>query len=250
MSAFDLTLLEAFARGATPPEPLELSWGVHEGMRGARWLSVGSDGLVQETTFSPSSRGAPVRRPLGRVGLDEVRALAGVVARAGLVSRSDADPAHRLTLSLRCGQDRLEWVFASEDASSGGLHAVVAAFERARQGATVVPAGPAPMDVRLAVSSWVMLAVVGVFTCGVGALGLLLTWRRFPRRMDADGLTLRSGRSYRWSELTLRRRVAAHRPSVVLGYDLLARDGSEIRIAPGALVHGADVLAYLVARLG
>ncbi|MEI8258372.1 MAG: hypothetical protein WCJ30_22070, partial [Deltaproteobacteria bacterium] len=232
MSAFDLTPFDAFARGATPPAPLEMSWGVHDGMRGARWLSVGSDGLVQETTFSPSARGAPVRRPLGRVGLDEVRALAGAIASAGLVSRPDADPAHRLTLALRCGQDRLEWAFASGDGSSGGLRAVVAAFERVRQGATAVPARPAPMDVRLAASSWVMLVFVGVFTFGVGALGLLLTWRRFPRRMDADGLTLRSGRSFRWSELTLRRRVAAHRPSLVLGYDLLAGDGAEIRIAP------------------
>ncbi len=79
--------------------------------------------------------------------------------------------------------------------------------------------------------------------------------RRVGRRSTSEPLTLspattRGGRRIPWSELSLRRRVNAARPDEVLGYDLLHADGTEIRLAAGALVDGQAAVRYALERMG
>jgi len=44
--------------------------------------------------------------------------------------------------------------------------------------------------------------------------------------------------------------VNAARPDEVLGYDLLHADGTEIRLAAGALVDGQAAVRYALERMG
>ena len=86
-------------------------------------------------------------------------------------------------------------------------------------------------------------------TCGVVAVVMWAVMRKLPAAMDADAVTTRGGRVIPWSELSLRQRVNAARPSEVMGFDLMHPDGTEIRLAVGAFTNGQAVVDYALERM-
>lgn len=97
-----------------------------------------------------------------------------------------------------------------------------------------------------------LLWILGIFTLGVGALGMWLQTRSWPRVMDDDGITLRNGTRVRWSECTKIVRVTAvteHGGRISGRADLLFGK-TRVRLVPQSLVQGQAVLDYASAHLG
>jgi hypothetical protein len=46
-----------------------------------------------------------------------------------------------------------------------------------------------------------MYVFVGLLTCGIGALVLWVSSRSFVKRLEPSGITLRSGKTFAWSDL-------------------------------------------------
>jgi hypothetical protein len=71
----------ALAEGRPVPGPITFLWGVHEGLRGATWTELRSDGMLKERKFPP---GHPLGKPLSETVLaqlsaERVRAFAQVL---------------------------------------------------------------------------------------------------------------------------------------------------------------------------
>jgi hypothetical protein len=111
------------------------------------------------------------------------------------------------------------------------------------------PEEVAPIEVRASTIFNATLIIGGLLSCGLVGVMLLVVSRNMPRRMDARGLRLRNGKRFGWADLTLKKRVAANDEGMVLGYDLIAPDGTGIRLAEGAFADGAAVVAYALDRM-
>lgn len=246
---------------------LYLVWGVHEGMRGARWIAVCGDGLVRQTC----SGSAGADDVVGHVPVKAARDLAELVSNGGVLERAGqpSDPGCVLTLEIACFEDRARASFppGDPDPALAAVAARFAALAAASRGpgppsarvdaappspADAPPRGepadaPQPLDVEVSPLFWVTLGAGGLMTCGLVAVAMFILSRRFPRRLDGDGITLRDGRRFVWRDLRLRERVLPD--GRVMGHDLLAGDGTAIRLAPGGLVEGRAVTAYALARL-
>jgi len=109
-----------------------------------------------------------------------------------------------------------------------------------------------PIDVELGPNFKFVLVLVGVCTCGVGALVLWLTTRNWPRRLDDQGITLRSGKQVAWADLSAQQRVTAvdSLGRRVSGRLDLMFGKTKVAIVPQSLVQGPQVMAYLEAVLG
>ena len=108
------------------------------------------------------------------------------------------------------------------------------------------------LDVHLSRSYKSLLWLVGVFTLGIGALAMWLAARSWPRVIDQEGITLRSGRRLKWSELSEVRRVRAvdSYGRRVTGSLELIFGKAKAKIVPQSLAEGREVLAYLSRLLG
>lgn len=89
-----------------------------------------------------------------------------------------------------------------------------------------------------------VLWMVGLFTLGVGALGMWWQTRSWPALMDDDGITLRNGRRVRWTDCTKVIRVTAvneHGGRISGRADLLFGK-TRVRLVPQSLMQGQAVL--------
>ncbi len=245
-------LLVAVGEGAATG-PVVFSWGVHQGIRGARWTDVHGDGRVVVRTT-----GDEQAQPIGRVDPGAIKELVDSLLTydiGALKVAAPADPGRVLTLdvtgpgvswqlqmSVSAPQDHPE--LADIQGMFSDLHDLAAAAAQEPQ----LPA-PAPREVRPSTLFKGTMVLGGLMSCGVVAVVMLPILRKMPRVMDAEGLTLRNGQRFTWKELRPRRRVDAAKPDVVLGYDLLAEDGTQIRLAEGAFADGAAVVEYALERV-
>lgn len=89
--------VQALSRGEEPPAPFRIAWGLHEGMRGATWTIVASDGVVYTNTIKPTRGPFVPQKPteIGRLTADEVRTFAAILCaqRFDLLTVPAPDPA-------------------------------------------------------------------------------------------------------------------------------------------------------------
>ena len=80
----------------------------------------------------------------------------------------------------------------------------------------------------------------------------LLSVKHYPRSLDPEGVTLKSGQRLPWKDLTQKRRLVVQTRSgrkTVTGVGLVFGK-TQVKIAPRVLVDGARVLPYLSRVLG
>lgn len=73
--------VQALSQGKEPPAPFSMAWGLHEGMRGATWTIITSDGTVKTNTIKPMRGPGPIQKPteVGKLSPDELLQLAAVM---------------------------------------------------------------------------------------------------------------------------------------------------------------------------
>ena len=88
--------VKALSMGAEPPAPFSIAWGVHEGMRGATWTILASNGTVLTNTIKPMRGPAAPQRPteVGKISADELRTFAAIMCaqRFDLLKAPDPTP--------------------------------------------------------------------------------------------------------------------------------------------------------------
>jgi hypothetical protein len=62
--------------------------------------------------------------------------------------------------------------------------------------------GDGTLQVELVALPWWLMLALGVLSAGVAPLAIWLAERRWPRVIDADGITTRAGVRVRWHEIT------------------------------------------------
>jgi hypothetical protein len=82
---------------------------------------------------------------------------------------------------------------------------------------------------------------------GIGTLALWLTARSWPRVVDDEGMTLRSGKRVRWSEMTDTRlfTVVDDRGRRVTGRLELYFGKTKVKVVPHSIAEGPEVMAYI-----
>lgn len=108
------------------------------------------------------------------------------------------------------------------------------------------------LDVHLSGSFKGVMWLAGIFTLGVGALALWLQTRRWPRTLDAEGITLRNGQRLLWKDLTdLRRVTVTNRlgDPVTSRLDLFFGD-KRVSVVPHSLAEGGAVVDFIHRVLG
>ena len=105
-------------------------------------------------------------------------------------------------------------------------------------------------DVHLGYPYLTFLAVMGVMTFGLILPPFWIQTRRYPRRLDPDGMTLRNGRRVRWGDVTgvtqFVKRLGG--VSVNKSWELCAGE-VKVLILPNALAEGEGVKEFLAAHL-
>ncbi|GEM_PF-3530833 len=245
--------LERLAAGQAIPD-LYLIRAAHSAPpHGATWTVVSGGGEVKDMTNRPGQPDEPPKS-LGSVAPTSVAALARTLLQTRFHELRPSGPPRPggglVEIQVVKGEARLTAAVPPADYDRPEAREIAQAFGRLRAEATLPKAPTAPdpgMDVSLGCSYWGIAIVGGLFTFGIVTIVMVLLARRMPRRLDAEGVTLRNGRRFRWSELRHRARVTPE--GLVLGYDLLAPDGTEIRLTPGGFSNGRAVCEYALARL-
>jgi hypothetical protein len=108
------------------------------------------------------------------------------------------------------------------------------------------------LDVELGPNFKFVTILVGVCTCGVGALAMWFTARSWPRQLTQEGITTRAGKTVRWADLDQQTRVTAvdHLGRRMAGRLDLSFGKTTVRIVPDSLVQGPQVMAFLSEVLG
>lgn len=97
-----------------------------------------------------------------------------------------------------------------------------------------------------------VLWLVGIFTCGVGAVGLWWQTRTWPQLMDNDGIVLRNGTRLRWADCTKIVRVTAvtETGGRISGRVDLEFGKVRARLVPQSVVQAQAMLDFASAKLG
>ena len=162
-----------------------LSFGMHEGMRGARWVDVFSDGRIRGRTMEASDPWRTLKDP----------DLEGLMRLVQQVERSPpGDPAHVWTVELfgEPGNWEVHTAPGSLPDLSRALQQLLDGAERPEEPPVVLGASP---------GFYALWVLGGLFTFGVVSLVMGFAWWRQPVRMDERGVTLRSDRFFAWEEL-------------------------------------------------
>jgi len=109
------------------------------------------------------------------------------------------------------------------------------------------------LEVSLSGSYKFVMCLVGLCTFGLGAVVMWLSARSWPRVLDAEGITLRSGRRMAWDDLTDVRKVTVVDPNRgrrVTGRLDLVFGRKKARVVPQSLRQGPEVMAFLTDALG
>jgi hypothetical protein len=92
-----------------------------------------------------------------------------------------------------------------------------------------------------------IMVILGFMSCGLTPLVMwLVSVKDYPKALDAEGVTLRSGQKLPWSQLTEKKKLVLRRGSqkTVTGLGLVFGK-KRVNIAPRALVEGDRVLPFL-----
>lgn len=108
------------------------------------------------------------------------------------------------------------------------------------------------MDVHLSKFFKVTAVLGGIFTFGLVAVILWVQSRTFPKHIDGQGLTLRSGKTYKWNELTKATPVTVvnSRGQRVAGKLMLEFGKKKVNIVPASYKEGYEVINYINSILG
>lgn len=109
-----------------------------------------------------------------------------------------------------------------------------------------------PIDVSLAPGFKMIRMILTVCTLGLGWFIMTLSARSWPRRVDDAGITLRSGKTVRWDDLTDTRRVMVvdERGRRMTGRLELIFGKTTVKVVPQSLIPGHQVMAAISERLG
>jgi hypothetical protein len=108
------------------------------------------------------------------------------------------------------------------------------------------------MPIELSSGFKMTLWLIGLFTCGVGALGLWLTARSWPRIMDDEGITLRNGKRVLWRDCTRVVQVSAvaEGGGRISGRAELEFGAVKVPLVPQSVAQGQAMLDYASRRVG
>lgn len=266
--------VRACAQGKPPEGRVAFLWTIHEGIRGATELEVTVDGRVLETRIMSSLTVQQVpAKEVGRVSIDDVRSLAEAIDRSRfeeIRASAPASPAMTMiTLDVQALGQTHRAEFPATDAGRPGIAEVRDAFLRLRKRAETAPAqaaaptvaappAPAPVaatpaaqpariDVSLTRFYKVTMGCGGLMSLGVVPLAMWFGSRKFPRTLDAEGVTLRNGQRLKWSELTPIKMVTQR--GGVLGWKLEAQDGRFANFPYASLVDSDRVCQLALDRI-
>lgn len=108
------------------------------------------------------------------------------------------------------------------------------------------------MQIELSSGFKMTLWLVGLMTCGIGALGLWLTTRSWPQLMDDEGITLRNGKRVAWRDCTkvVRVTAVAEGGGRISGRAELEFGRVKVPLVPQSVVQGQAMLDYASQRIG
>lgn len=106
MSNKAFEFVKAVSQGEDAPAPFNMAWGLQEGMRGATWTTVRSDGVVLSNTIKPSRGPFVPSKPteLGTLTPGELQTFCAILCaqRFDLIQPPPMDPSlmHAPTVEL------------------------------------------------------------------------------------------------------------------------------------------------------
>ena len=126
----DKTLLDTLKKGG---KAQLLSWGRHEGIRGAVWLQFHADGRLIEQRYIPNQNGSVTNTLLGHLSPerfnDLVKKVASIPADDLFRDATGVDPSYLVTLECICDQTAWQWkIVPSEIAQRDSLKQLANAF--------------------------------------------------------------------------------------------------------------------------
>lgn len=103
------------------------------------------------------------------------------------------------------------------------------------------------MEIKLSGFYKSVIVMAGIFTLGIGALAMWLQLRSWPKRIDAEGITLRNGKHLGWGEFTEKRDVSVinHMGRQVASRVELVFGNTTVRIVAPSLKNGYEVVSYI-----
>lgn len=107
------------------------------------------------------------------------------------------------------------------------------------------------LEVHLSGSYKFVLWLCGLMTLGIGAFGMWLCTKRWPRLLDQEGATLRNGKRLLWKDVTeiIPVTVVNPRGQRVTGR-LDIKFGKEImKVVPQSLAEGQTAMGFIAAVL-
>ncbi len=234
--------------------PVAFTWGAPEGPPDATWITVFQDGRIQLRGQAEPTDGETEHPGRGPFAAQDLAAAFLAHDLQNLAVTTPSDTGQEYTLAVVGGDISWERCFSRDTlAASPALQDLQRVFTDLREQALTPrdhsAAEIAPLTVRTSTVFKGTMLVGGLLTCGLVGVMLWVVSRNMPKTMDGLGLRLRNRRRYAWKDLTLRKRVASDDPSVVMGYDLLTRDGRGIRLAAGAFENGENVVQYALDRM-
>jgi hypothetical protein len=109
------------------------------------------------------------------------------------------------------------------------------------------------MDLHLSRGFTIIMVVAGLFTCGMVPLILwVFTIKDYPKSLDTEGITLKSGERLLWKDLTQKRKqvsILSNDRRIVTGVSLHFGK-KHVKIAPQVLAEGYDSLRFISGILG
>jgi hypothetical protein len=127
------------------------------------------------------------------------------------------------------------------------IHHFLDQFDSLPLPGVVFPAIVERLDLHLKGSFIVILVLLGCVSCGITPLIMwLATVKNYPKGLDGEGVTLRSGARVPWSSLTGKKKMILRRGGrkSVIGV-VLTFGSTKVNIAPRVLAEETQVLPFL-----
>ena len=103
------------------------------------------------------------------------------------------------------------------------------------------------MDIHPKKGYWIFMIIGGLFSFGVITIVLWFGSRKWPKRIDTQGITLRNGKTYLWSQLSSVHPVTVvnSRGNRVTGRLDLAFGKDRVSIVPQSIQEGYRAITYI-----
>src|ERR1044072_8823825 len=105
-----------------------------------------------------------------------------------------------------------------------------------------------PLEAHVKRSYYVRVAIIGLFTLGLGALLMLLQYRHWVKLFDDQGVTRRDGKQFLWAYLKnvkfVRMRLRSGREGPLNHIELIFHDG-RATIFPLMLENSSEVMGVI-----